>query len=177
MDPQIFTEPYSGVEILCLADGDGWKGIVCDPKKIACVASWLSTCPHCIGRKGAEWTLTVKKAVSFLCTRKVNALGEEYLLDNDFHVLTIPRANGWNIVVHHPKEKMTLDVRYEKGKPPEHRGEPKRFRSTLLRRALRVLTSAKTANGAEIEAFLKPMRQVPPVRTSGRTTPCKLLRW
>jgi len=177
IEPLVFAVPHTGFEILCMRDGDRWKGGICEPRKISTPVPWLSTCSHCIARRERSLPLAVRRAVSLLCSRRTDLLGEEYRLSNGLRIFMTRTENAWQFVIHHPKEPTVLDVTCETGKQPRFRGETTKFRSPMLKKALKTLLSVRTPSEYEIIAYLRPMRKLPRRRILGRHIDCKMLRW
>jgi hypothetical protein len=186
--PLIYTDPYTGHEILTIGEGVSLFGVAYDPRRTSAPTVWHQQCPHCRGGRQRELTIHLKRMIQLLCTHRSGgfipqhkARVDEYDVPTNTHVHVLRhwKTDG----VHHahvlddqhevlrasrvPLEKMTFE------------GDLRKFRSNMIVRGLKLLFSGRPATEAEITSTLLPLAQAqsaPKIRR-GRYHFCSTVKW
>ncbi len=186
--PTIYTDHYTGYEILTIDDGRFLFGTAYDPRRTTTAIPWHQSCPHCRQGRQRDLTIHVKRMIQILCTNRSGGFVPQYsarvikydvpsnshshvirhwitdgvhhahVLDYDSEVLRASRA---------PQEKITFE------------GDTRKFRSNIVQRGIRFLFSAREAKSSEIRASLAPLAQIQsiPLRRRGRYHYCSTIKW
>lgn len=186
--PTIYTDPYTGYEILAIDDGRVLFGTAYDPRRTATAIPWHQSCPHCRGGRQRELTIHLKRMIQILCTSRsagfipqYNARVDEYDVPSNSHVHVIRHWVAEGVHRAHVLDDASEVLRASR-EPQEKitfEGDTRKFRSNIVHRGLRLLFSARPAEPADIQASLLPLVQIQsiPRLRRGRYHFCSTIKW
>jgi hypothetical protein len=65
----IYTDPFSGIEMLCLERGEQICGVSYDPRKTNLPIPWTGACPHCHAGRHPSLPMQARWEIVFLLSR------------------------------------------------------------------------------------------------------------
>jgi hypothetical protein len=157
----IFTDPYSGHEILTFIDQHTKNvfGVVYHPQRTDPVVPWRSGCKHCLGGKQESMDLHLKRQIQMLCTLnpKENGVLDFFVPTNSQPYLLSFKEDspGWIVTV--SKNDVSTDVAWKPKSKMEFSGDPRQFQSNILLRSLKFLFSRRNSKHKEIVGCLGPL--------------------
>ena len=195
----IYTDPFSGTEILLVQHKQLSLGVVYDPRYTTLPIPFSSGCDHCLRGRQHEISPNARNEIKLLLSKKsfnsldrFNSLGRFEIPTKNppLHLVYWKTRRGTQraVVV---KKRRRLNVT----QPPapstlSYEGDLRAFQdvqgrltSPILYRCLRFLFSRRTATPAEISACLRPMvepqrlRARQPRTRGGRRLPCREIDW
>jgi len=172
----IFSVPCTDVKILAIMERNGMRGAIYNPYKLADPVTWLSSCPHCRAGKQKKIPVKIRRAIQFLCSIKPDGPdGYKFTLPNRYILKTWQTSWGWEIRVRKPGNGDILHMSKPPGSEPiELRESPRGFRSPMLLRTLRMLFSARKADGKEVEAIMLPLKKKAALSNKPPKLACKI---
>lgn len=181
MKATLFTDPYSGHEVLCL-DLDGFScGATYNPRLATSLYPWKSTCPHCQTGRSVDIPAPMRRHIEMLCTRDEKS---KYPTQHSYHLyqagalykIEHARIDDEQIVDIMTGEALIAQV---KKRDLENRTVWGDLRSKILSRATRLLMSARPADLRLVEAIAVPLDGICVERRkkSGRRPPCYDADW
>jgi len=195
----IYTDPFSGTEILLVQHKQLSLGVVYDPRYTTLPIPFSSGCDHCLRGRQHEISPNARNEIKLLLSKKsfnsldrFNSLGRFEIPTKNppLHLVYWKTRRGTQraVVV---KKRRRLNVT----QPPapstlSYEGDLRAFQdvqgrltSPILYRCLRFLFSRRTATPAEISACFLPMveqqrlRARQPRTRGGRRLPCREIDW
>lgn len=181
MTRTLFTDPYSGHEVLCL-DPNGFScGATYDPRLTSSLYPWKSSCPHCQKGRSGDIPSHIRRHIEMLCTRRRGAK------DLITYQLTLDRSGDVYLLEHSRKgDEQKVDVllgseivAQVRKQNLEDRIVEGDLRSKILSRATRFLMSARPADLRLVEAISHPLADLCDERRKkpGRRPPCYDIDW
>jgi hypothetical protein len=184
----IYTDPYSGVEILQISQDDVVVGICYDPRKTLAPVPWSSSCPHCRAGRQKDLSIHTKRAIKMLLSGK-SAKRRRGGSTRSVAVYSLP-TNASSIALSHEivgkkhvfrarKDGRVLVFRGAPGSKLSHEGDLRAFQSPILHRCVRLLFSARPARPLEVAASFLPIVRQPkiPRKPGGRRLACRDIDW
>jgi hypothetical protein len=190
MDCTIYTDPYSGHEILVIAADDSLFGATYDPHRAGTAIAWHGDCNHCQAGRQREISIHVKREIQALRTRRhaghVPSTGSnitEYVVPSNSHIHKIrywrdgdtQRAN----IVGDAESELLSAVQPPYEKITFCEGRPRLFQSKILHRCLRLVFSGRAATRDEVLACAEPLAasQASRARRPGYRNLCDKIDW
>lgn len=184
MKGSLFTDPYSGHEVLHLELNGFSCGATYESRSAASLYPWRSNCRHCMMGRSLDFPAHVRRHVELLCTRamlkdrKTPTYTYNFVLDQ---TNTVYHIVHWRVddeqhveisrdgVVTAQVHKRDLEDRVVQGD----------LSSKILSRETRFLMSQKVADSRLIIACARPLEElrVERARRSGRKTLCSVIEW
>lgn len=177
----IYTDPFSGIELLLVERGDAMIGIAYDPRKTELPVQWSSQCPYCRAGTHLKVPANTSREIQLLLSRSTDRSVRHYTLPPDSRPIHLASWTAGKItfvqVIKTNGE--TLLVAKRPGAAATYGGNRRHFQGPILARCLRFLFSARRASPREIAACLLPLSSRPtPKRTrGGRQFACGKIDW
>lgn len=188
MNASIYTDPYSGREILLVEAPGGNVGIAYDPRRTDPPVPWSSCCRHCQRGRHRELPPQARREIVLLLSRRDRRHGSSVE-----HLYEIPtnsqrsmglnvRARGRRLVAVVTKRSPRQILRLVKEPLLAARvtaGDPHSFQSPVLWRCLKFLFSRRNTSRAEAAACLHPLLNQPRKKRTpgGRHLRCREIDW
>jgi len=183
----IYTDPFSGVELLLLERGDAMFGIAYDPRRADLPVAWSSQCPHCRAGTHLKVPAHTSREIQLLLSRSISQRPRRvrhYTIPPESRPLhlscwTTGKTTIAQVIRADLGKRKTLVVTKRPGSPATYEGDRRCFQRPILDRCLHFLLSARRASREEIAACLLPLHSRPaPKRTrGGRRFACGTIDW
>jgi hypothetical protein len=185
MRATLFTDPYSGHEVLYLDRNGISCGATYDPQLASSLYPWWSKCPHCQKGRSVDIPSHVRRHVEMLCARSVNWGTKK--CPKYSYLLTLDQTGDVYKIVHaRNDDEQSVDVvrgdalvAQVRKRDLEDRVVQGDLDSKILLRATRFLMSERPADLQLVAAITLPLEEVCTERRKkpGRRLPCYDLDW
>jgi hypothetical protein len=187
----VFTDPYSGHEILLINDlGIAPFGVSYDPRSLSPPVPWSSSCPHCVNGRDRELSIHLKREIRILSSVCAIVGKECYMTfvvpTNCEPIRVTVKALGESsqeFVVSGGGSRSATVIVLRSGRTV-YEGDPllvkQARRPQILGRSLRLLSSSRVADDASLVALLRPLACAQGGRRSNQYSqwsPCRKLDW
>ena len=183
----IYTDAYSGYEILCLEGKEGYYGAAYDPRRASSLVAWASNCSHCREhQRHYHLPLVVRRHVEMLASaRKIG--GSIHAVEYDVpslkqehtvrHWTTKDRAV---VVVSDGKSSYRIEQTLTIPRVTTSTGDDTPFRHLhIVPRAMSFLLCSRAALPHEISACARPLSEEQAARKKrpGYRKVCDKIDW
>ncbi len=187
----LFTDPYSGHEVICCEVDGRLFGAAYDPRRAGTIVPWDADCPHCQrGRYGAlrDLPVGVRRCLQMLASRRTRHLPSSVIYEyhvptlDDNHTLRFSRRpdgsaqvvlvdNGTKVFTAHKTRgpEPSFELKFEEARP----------KAKVASRLARFLLSERPAAASEVAAVARPLADETSTRKHkrGRRTLCDSIDW
>jgi hypothetical protein len=187
----VFTDPYSGHEILLINDlGIAPFGVSYDPRSLTPPVPWSGSCPHCVHGRDRELSIHLKREIRILssvCAIVDKELSMSFVVPTNckpvYVVVKTLSESSQEILVGDGGSRSATIIMRRNGQTV-YEGDPllvkQARRPQILGRSLRMLSSSRVPDVESVVALLRPLARKQGGRRSNQYSqwsPCRKVDW